>query len=179
MDRKIPGCQSNQVVHCYGSACPAWNRFPEQPVFLPASLPPSLFPPSFFRLLSFLHSLCPNFCREFSFVTCFLSLISPIIVPQHQPGGSASTNSFWSLDSGSTFSSHHTRWFPLCIQMLQKKLLERKVRTAKGCTLPFCLQIHCPKKYLLAATRCGCHSTLLQRTVRLSPSSFGFTWREE
>ena len=42
-------------LHCYGSACPAWNRFPKQPAFLPACLPLSSLP-SFSLFLSFLPS---------------------------------------------------------------------------------------------------------------------------
>lgn len=42
-------------LHCYGSARPALNWFPEQAAFLPACLPLS-FLPFFFLLLSFLPS---------------------------------------------------------------------------------------------------------------------------
>lgn len=170
-----------RLLHCYGSICLAWNWFPKQPASQLAFLIPFLslpFPSSFHFLLLFI-----------SFVQIFAvnSLLSPAFISDFPHccssasawGGSYSTNNVWSLDSGSTFSSSHTLWFPLCIQVLQNKLLKRKARVAKGWTLHFCLQIHCLKKYQFAATRGGWHSALLRRTVWLSPSSFGFTWREE
>lgn len=126
--------------------------FPNNQRYLPSFL--SSFLPSLF------HFLCPSFCTEFSFVTCSLSLIWTTVVPHHWPRGSASTSSFWRLDSGSAFSSHHTLISSMHTDD-PKKLLERKVGVARGYKLRFCLQIHWPKKYLFAATRCGCHSAVL------------------
>lgn len=113
---------------------------------------------------------------EFSIVTCFLSLISPTIVHQHQPRGFASTNHFWSLDSGSTFSSQRTLWFPLRIQMLQAMFLEKEQQKAAQR-----ISVHrfTAQRNTYAAIRWRCHSALLQRTVPLSPSSLGFTAGEE